>query len=140
MPLTVFLTREQTDALRSDAHVVARGLCEVGGGPIEGQTESLAHLEERVKKARSFSELAWWVKQMTRSYAFLYADRVRFLQTGSSRARSVHDAVGQEDTSDPGTTRPPATTGEPRIGQEEDALWEEEDIDLPEAEGPDFDD
>ena len=81
MPLTVFLTREQADALRSDARVVVRGLCDIGGRPIKGKTESLAQLEEHVKKARSFSELAWWVKQMTRSYASLYEARMHFLQT-----------------------------------------------------------
>lgn len=94
MPLTVFLTREQTDALRSDARVVVRGLCDIGGRPIKGKTESLAQLEEHVKKARSFSELAWWVKQMTRSYASLYEARMHFLQTGA-----ILDApTGQKDS------------------------------------------
>lgn len=125
MALTVFLTREQTDALRSDAHVVARGLCEVGGGPIEGRTKSLAHLEEHIKKARSFSELTWWVKQLTRSYASLYADRVRVLQTGSSRARSIDDAVGQENAASSSETRPPATDWW-NIEPEDDALWEDD--------------
>lgn len=83
MRLAVFLTREHMDELRSDARVIVRGLCEIGGGPIEGQTETLAQLEKHVDEARSFTELAWWVKQITRSYILEYEDRVRQLQTGS---------------------------------------------------------
>ena len=96
MRLTVFLTREHMDALRSDARVIARGLCEIGGGPVEGQTETLAQLEKHVDEARSFTELAWWVKQITRCYFLKYEDRVRGLQ--GRDARDEEEATsGQKD-------------------------------------------